>query len=31
MWLHATLPGLICVWLLFAPVLRLSIVQPART
>ncbi len=31
MWLHAIAPGLICVWLLFAPTIRLSFLQPART
>jgi lipopolysaccharide export system permease protein len=31
MWLHATLPGMICVWLLFAPSLGVSLVQPAET
>jgi lipopolysaccharide export system permease protein len=31
MWMHAIAPGLICVWLLFAPVLRLAVVQPVQT
>jgi lipopolysaccharide export system permease protein len=31
MWLHATAPGLICIWLLFAPTFRLTFLQPAGT
>ncbi len=31
MWVHAVVPGLICIWLLFAPTLRLSFLQPVRT
>jgi lipopolysaccharide export system permease protein len=29
-WLHAIMPGLVCVWLLFAPELRVAFAQPAE-
>jgi lipopolysaccharide export system permease protein len=31
MWLHATVPGVVCIVLLFAPALRISVFQPAET
>jgi lipopolysaccharide export system permease protein len=30
MWMHATVPGIICLWLLLAPPIRLFRVEPAR-
>jgi len=29
MWLHATVPGLVCAWLLLAPSIRLFHTRPA--
>jgi lipopolysaccharide export system permease protein len=30
MWLQATVPGIVCAWLLFAPVLRMPHIRPAE-
>jgi lipopolysaccharide export system permease protein len=30
MWLHATVPAIVCAWLLFGPSLRLSLTRPAE-